>query len=324
MQYSQTASDPIPANAAGVVVVGETPYSEGFGDVGGPQWGFDPGDHGVLRPKQTMQLSDADTLAIRRVCSQAASCTVLVISGRPMIIPPEVLDQIDALVASWLPGGEGLGVADVLFGKKPFTGKLPVTWPRSRRPGADQRRRPGLRPALPVRVRARHLTRLGAVRSGGVAPLRVSGPVLPDGEPRDLYVVDGRITLEPQAGAETVASGWIVPGLVDAHCHIGLDEHGRGRREATEAQAVADRDAGALLLRDCGSPADTRWVQDRDDLPRLIRMGRHIARTRRYIRDYAHEVEPDELTAYVEQEARRGDGWVKLVGRLDRARRAVT
>jgi imidazolonepropionase-like amidohydrolase len=144
--------------------------------------------------------------------------------------------------------------------------------------------------------------------------LRVSGPVLPDGEPRDLYVVDGRITLEPQPGAETVASGWVVPGLVDAHCHIGLDEHGEVDQDATEAQALADRDAGALLLRDCGSPADTRWVQDRDDLPRLIRMGRHIARTRRYIRDYAHEVEPDDLTTYVEQEARRGDGWVKLVG----------
>ena len=147
-----------------------------------------------------------------------------------------------------------------------------------------------------------------------MAALRVSGPVLPDGEPRDLYVVAGRVTLEPQAGAETVASGWVVPGLVDAHCHLGLDEHGEIDREATEAQAVADRDAGALLLRDCGSPADTRWVQDRDDLPRLIRMGRHIARTRRYIRDYAWEVEPDELTTYVEQEARRGDGWVKLVG----------
>jgi imidazolonepropionase-like amidohydrolase len=144
--------------------------------------------------------------------------------------------------------------------------------------------------------------------------LKVSGPVLPDGEPRDLYVVDGRITLEPQSGAETVASGWIVPGLVDAHCHIGLDEQGEVDAEVTEEQAVADRDVGALLLRDCGSPADTRWVQDRDDLPRLIRMGRHIARTKRYIRDYAHEVEPDELTTYVEQEARRGDGWVKLVG----------
>ena len=59
--------------------------------------------------------------------------------------------------------------------------------------------------------------------------LKVSGPVLPDGETRDLYVVDGRVTLETQAGAETVASGWIVPGLVDAHCHLGLDDARRGR-----------------------------------------------------------------------------------------------
>ncbi len=131
VQFSQTASDPVPANAAGIVVVGETPYAEGFGDVDGPQWGYDPGDNGVLRPKQTMQLNDADQLAIRRVCSRAASCTVLVVSGRPMVVPPELLSQIDALVASWLPGSEGQGVADVLFGRKPFTGKLPVSWPRS-------------------------------------------------------------------------------------------------------------------------------------------------------------------------------------------------
>jgi beta-glucosidase len=131
VQFSETGSDPVPANAAGVVVVGETPYAEGFGDVDGPQWGYDPGDNGVLRPKQTMQLNDADQLAIRRVCSRAESCTVLVISGRPMIVPPELLSQIDALVASWLPGSEGQGVADVLFGRKPFTGKLPVSWPRS-------------------------------------------------------------------------------------------------------------------------------------------------------------------------------------------------
>jgi imidazolonepropionase-like amidohydrolase len=144
--------------------------------------------------------------------------------------------------------------------------------------------------------------------------LRFRGPVLPDGEPRDLYVVDGRITLEQQAGAETAAEGWIVPGLVDAHCHIGLDAHGAVDDAATEEQAVADRDAGALLLRDCGSPADTRWVQGRDDLPRLIRCGRHLARTRRYIRDYAYEVEPADLEAHVAQEAQAGDGWVKLVG----------
>jgi imidazolonepropionase-like amidohydrolase len=147
-----------------------------------------------------------------------------------------------------------------------------------------------------------------------MAVLRFRGPVLPEGESRDLYVVDGRVTYEAHVDAELVAEGWIVPGLVDAHCHVGLDAHGGVSDEESERQAVADRDAGALLLRDCGSPVDTSWIHDRDDLPRLIRAGRHLARTRRYIRDYAHEVEPGELASYAAREAQRGDGWVKLVG----------
>ncbi|MEO5852234.1 MAG: amidohydrolase family protein [Nocardioides sp.] len=144
--------------------------------------------------------------------------------------------------------------------------------------------------------------------------LRFSGPVLPDGGARDLFVVDGRVTYEPQPGAETAARGWIVPGLVDAHCHLGLDDDGAVSDAETEVQAVEDRDGGALLIRDAGSAADTRWVHDREDLPRLIRAGRHLARTRRYIRAYAHEVEPDELAARAAREAQAGDGWVKLVG----------
>ena len=144
--------------------------------------------------------------------------------------------------------------------------------------------------------------------------LRFRGPVLPDGEVRDLYVVDGTVTYEKVESAELVAEGWIVPGLVDAHCHVGLDEKGAVPEDVQEQQALTDRDAGALLLRDCGSAADTAWIHERDDLPRLIRAGRHLARPKRYIRNYAHEIEPDELPAYVTQEARRGDGWVKLVG----------
>jgi imidazolonepropionase-like amidohydrolase len=148
----------------------------------------------------------------------------------------------------------------------------------------------------------------------GMAAQRFRGPVLPDGEARELYVVDGLVTYEPQAGAETVAEGWIVPGLVDAHCHLGLDDDGPISDAETEQQAIDDRDGGALLIRDCGSAADTAWIHEREDLPRLIRAGRHIARTKRYIRNYAHEIEPEELPAYVAQEAQRGDGWVKLVG----------
>ncbi|KAA1418502.1 amidohydrolase family protein [Nocardioides humilatus] len=144
--------------------------------------------------------------------------------------------------------------------------------------------------------------------------LRFSGPVLPDGEVRELFVVDGHVTYERQPGADTAAEGWIVPGLVDAHNHLGLEDGGAVDDATIEAQAIADRDTGVLLLRDCGSPADTRWVHEREDLPRLIRAGKHVARTRRYLKDYGVEVEPDGLVDVVAEQAAAGDGWVKLVG----------
>jgi len=75
---------------------------------------------------------------------------------------------------------------------------------------------------------------------------------------------------------------------------------------------LLDRDAGALLLRDAGSPVDNTSVQARADLPRLIRAGRHIARPHRYIRHLGVEIEPDQLVAEVIVQAGRGDGWVKL------------
>jgi imidazolonepropionase-like amidohydrolase len=145
-------------------------------------------------------------------------------------------------------------------------------------------------------------------------PFRVRGVVLPEGEYRDVFVVDGLVSEEPAPRLPLVAEGWILPGLVDAHCHVGLDEHGPVTEDVQEEQALANRDAGTLLIRDAGSAADTRWIDERDDLPAMIRAGRHLARTKRYIRNYGHEIEPAELAAYVAQEARRGDGWVKLVG----------
>ena len=129
--HSPDASAPIRPSDTGIVVVGETPYSEGFGDVGGPRWGFDPGDGGELRPVKDMQLSAADKAAVDKVCAEARRCAVVVVSGRPLIIDPQRLSSIDALVAAWLPGSEGVGVADTLFGRRGFTGKLPMTWPRT-------------------------------------------------------------------------------------------------------------------------------------------------------------------------------------------------
>ncbi|MFE2991348.1 amidohydrolase family protein [Streptomyces sp. NPDC059262] len=149
--------------------------------------------------------------------------------------------------------------------------------------------------------------------------LHVKGRVLvgPDDVRDELWVVGGRVTYDRPAGPGldiTTVDGWAMPGLVDAHCHVGLDTNGPVPADVAEKQALTDREAGTLLIRDAGSPSDTRWIDDREDLPRIIRAGRHIARTRRYIRNYAHEIEPPELVAYVAQEARRGDGWVKLVG----------
>jgi imidazolonepropionase-like amidohydrolase len=148
-----------------------------------------------------------------------------------------------------------------------------------------------------------------------VARLHLHGVVLPDSEPRDLWVADGLIRTEPVRDAETLGSGvWVLPGLVDAHCHVGLELHGAVPDDVAEQHALADRAAGALLLRDAGSPADTRWMDDREDLPKIIRAGRHIARPKRYLRNYADEVEPDDLVAAVERQAARSDGWIKIVG----------
>ncbi|MFF3562881.1 amidohydrolase family protein [Streptomyces sp. NPDC002574] len=148
--------------------------------------------------------------------------------------------------------------------------------------------------------------------------LRIKGRILagPQDVRDELWVIDGRVTYDRPAGVRdvTTVEGWALPGLVDAHCHVGLDHHGPVEPHTSEKQALTDRDAGTLLIRDAGSPSDTRWIDDREDLPRIIRAGRHIARTRRYIRNFAWEVEPEDLVAYVRQEARRGDGWVKLVG----------
>ncbi|MEU5181327.1 amidohydrolase family protein [Streptomyces longwoodensis] len=150
------------------------------------------------------------------------------------------------------------------------------------------------------------------------AVLHVRGRVLagPEDVRDELWVVGGRVSYDRPTGARdvTTVEGWALPGLVDAHCHVGLGAHGPVDADVAEKQALTDREAGTLLIRDAGSPSDTRWVDDREDLPKIIRAGRHIARTHRYIRGYAHEVEPADLVAYVAREARRGDGWVKLVG----------
>jgi beta-glucosidase len=98
---------------AAIAVVGETPYAEGEGD----------------RPG-SLSLDATDLATLSRLTAAGVPVIVVLVSGRPLDIAAEV-GGWDALVAAWLPGSEGGGVADVLFGDYPPTGKLPMTWMRS-------------------------------------------------------------------------------------------------------------------------------------------------------------------------------------------------
>lgn len=136
---------------------------------------------------------------------------------------------------------------------------------------------------------------------------------LPEEQERDAWIIDGKLSFEPVSGADTIASGgWALPGFIDAHCHIGIKLDGWADPDEQVEQALSNRDAGALLLRDAGSPVDNTAIQHRADLPRLVRAARHIARPQRYIRHLGVEVEPADLVAEVEKQAARGDGWIKL------------
>ncbi|GAA2671552.1 amidohydrolase family protein [Actinoplanes palleronii] len=147
--------------------------------------------------------------------------------------------------------------------------------------------------------------------------LHVRGTVLPDGEVRDLWLVGDRVTFEPVAEAETISDGgWIVPGLVDAHCHLGIAYGAKPVTSLDQARDLAhtDRDAGVLALRDAGSPYPYPELDDEPGVPRLARAGRHVAAPRRYLRDIGVEVAAEEVAAAVTAQAKAGTGWVKLVG----------
>jgi beta-glucosidase len=96
----------------GIVVIGETPYAEWMGD------------------RQNLELSEEDVAVVEKMKQAGMPIVVVLISGRPIIID-KIIDKADALVAAWLPGTEGRGVTDVLFGDFRFNGKLSFSWPRS-------------------------------------------------------------------------------------------------------------------------------------------------------------------------------------------------
>lgn len=118
VEYSQSGNfqgNVTAADAVCLAVVGELPYAEGKGD------------------SATLNLPPGENRVLRRLEEVCANLVVVLISGRPLLVA-DFLPRWDALVAAWLPGSEGAGVADVLFGAVPFRSKTPVTWPAS----ADQ------------------------------------------------------------------------------------------------------------------------------------------------------------------------------------------
>lgn len=129
-----------------------------------------------------------------------------------------------------------------------------------------------------------------------------------------IWVADGYVSRDALDAPIVADDVWLLPGLVDAHCHIGLGHDGPVSHEEATRQAETDRDAGVLLVRDTGVPMDTRFLDQCCDLPRIIRCGQHIARPKRYFRGYAVEIEPEQLPDEVARQASRGDGWVKVVG----------
>lgn len=96
----------------GIAVVGEQPYAEGVGDA------------------STLDLWQTDIQTIKNLRAHSKKLVVIILSGRPLVITGQY-QLADAWVAAWLPGTEGAGMADVLFGDFPFVGKLPYTWPRT-------------------------------------------------------------------------------------------------------------------------------------------------------------------------------------------------
>ena len=101
-----------------IIVVGETPYAEFFGDIGGE---MDAYEHTLTEKHQEY---------IKTYAEKGIKVVVVLICGRPLVITPQI-DLSDAFIVAWLPGSEGDGIAEVLYGDYDFKGKLPHSWPKS-------------------------------------------------------------------------------------------------------------------------------------------------------------------------------------------------
>ena len=112
VHHTEANADTTHAEAV-VVVIGEPPYAEGVGD------------------RDSLAIPEADKQMILELGKNDKPVVLVILSGRPMELSDQIIESCDAIVAAWLPGTEGAGVADVLFGDVAATGTLSYTWPKT-------------------------------------------------------------------------------------------------------------------------------------------------------------------------------------------------
>lgn len=147
-----------------------------------------------------------------------------------------------------------------------------------------------------------------------MAVVRVRGFGLPEGEPVDLYADGDRWTSDPVAGAELVAEGWILPGLVDAHTHPGAETPGQPLdADVLRRDLRAHLDSGVTLIRAPGLAGDPpEWFGQADESPRAVHAGPWLAQHGQFKEGWGRRPEPADLPAAAAEQAAR-TGWAKIV-----------
>jgi imidazolonepropionase-like amidohydrolase len=148
-----------------------------------------------------------------------------------------------------------------------------------------------------------------------VSVLRVRGYALPEGEPVDLYADGDRWTTDPAPGADLVAEGWLLPGLVDMHTHPGAEDPGQPLdTELLRQDLRAHVAAGVTMIRSpglAGDPPD--WFGADPDVPRAVHAGPWIAQQGQFFEGWGRRPDHADLPAVAAEQAAR-TGWAKLIG----------
>jgi imidazolonepropionase-like amidohydrolase len=147
-----------------------------------------------------------------------------------------------------------------------------------------------------------------------VVVARIRGYALPDGEYVDLYADGDRWTTDPVRGAELVAEGWLLPGLVDAHTHPGAQAPGDPLDEQLLRSHLRQHvDAGVTVIRSPGLAGEPpEWFGEDPDVPRAWHAGPWLAQHGQFFDGWGRRVDHDEMPAVAAAQAARS-GWAKII-----------